>query len=145
MLTERDNLTDNRFWFGHTEPDNVPLIREKAESEGPLILAMRHPVDVAKSWIKRSKTLDDTFKSMWRTLFGLKAEILDSFWLPVDVDDRDEYLKAIEKRVGLSLVNDFTPRGVFAAQNYEYSSGMTVEEATEWLKNLPFEAFGYRL
>lgn len=142
FLTE-DIQADDRFWFGHCESENLSLIELRMILEPPLILAMRDPIEVARSWIRRSKTLDHTFVSMWNNLFALKTSYGDSFWLPVDTPDRDAYLDAIEARIGVELNRDWTRKGVFTAQNYQWSSGMTVAEAREFLMTLPFGQFGY--
>lgn len=142
-LTESPR-SDKRFWFGHTENKNMPFCHAKMENgEGPLVLTMRNPRDVCNSWIRRSKNLDNTFKAMWSALWNLKDRYEDSYWLPVDTPDRDEHLEAIEDRIGYILNRDWTPKGVFTAQNYEWSGGMTVDEAMHWLSQFPFENFGY--
>ena len=148
-LGEMHYLTEDQrgpcFWFGHTEATNIPRITKKVEVDGPLILSMRNPRDVCESWIRRSKPLDKTFKQMWSALFNLKSSIVDSYWLPVDTEDRDEYLDEIEYRLDTQLNRDWTPKGVFTAQNYEWSGGMTMDEAVDWLRQFPFEQFGYDL
>lgn len=130
------------LWISHTETDKMHRIREKCEQDGPLILTMRHPVNVAQSWIKRGKQISGWFCEMWENLFSLKAEFEDSFWLPIDTEDRDHRLALIGERLGISLDTDWTPKGV-TGNNWPYIEGMTVTEAAAYLRTLPFEQFGY--
>ncbi len=141
-LTE-DKRSDKVLWFGHCEPGrNLPLIGEHMESDGPLILTMRNPVEVWKSWRKRNKPPDNTFRQMWSALFSLKETFPDSFWLPMDTEDRDVYLDMIEERLGEPVNRDWTRKGVYQ-MSYDCEGGMTLEEALEFFATLPFEQFNY--
>lgn len=131
------------FWFGHTESENLGMILEKVEDDPPLILNMRHPIDVAQSWIRRSKTVDHTFRGMWQNLFSLKETVEDSFWLPVDTPDRDVYFDDIQDRLGTFLNRDWTRKGVFTGRVYEWSGGMTITQVIDWAHTMPFDEFGY--
>lgn len=143
-MTE-DRRSEYVLWFGHCERKPLSLLEQRLETDPPLILAMRHPMENAKSKIKRAKPMDKDFKASWVGLFGLKEAHQDSFWLPVDTPDRDEYLDRIEERLGVELTRDWTPKGVFTAQNYAWQGGMTLDQAREFFRTLPFEQFGYEL
>lgn len=147
---ERNYLSEDvhgdPLWFGHVENENLSTIKAKAEDYGPLILTMRNPVAVASSWIKRGKELDGMFKDMWRNLFQLKAEVEDSYWLPVDTHDREARLRIIGERLSKDLSTDWMPQGVFyGAREIKASRGMNLPQARAYFlehKNW-FDQFGY--
>lgn len=128
------------------------------ELEGwPLVLTMRHPIAVYRSWRRRHGPVGDLFLSMWRTLFELKEGVADSFWLPVDTADRDARLSMIERRLGVDLIHDWSPQNVFfespcppilnwrAWRNPKAFEGLAEAEACKAFRSMPFDEFGYEL
>lgn len=136
-LTE--DLRSDPLWLSHTETDKMGAIRAKA-ADYPLFLPMRHPMDVARSWMRRGKGMDHWFRAMWRNLFELKAGFEDSYWLPIDTTDREGYLDAARERLRAPLATDWVPRGV-TGNDYPYRGGMTLLEAQEFFLTLPFGQF----
>ncbi len=133
--------TGNDLWFSHTETSNLPQIQFKASVDGPLVLTMRNPLEVARSWIKRRKTLDREFTEMWRNLFALSKHP-DAFWLPVDTEDRDEYLAKISERSGKVFRTGWERKGV-TGNDWPWESGPRPDEMIPFFETLPFEQFGY--
>lgn len=135
------DATGPPLWFSHCEPEKMPLVKRRVEEAEVLILTMRDPMEVAKSWIKRAMPLNQWFMDIWKNLFALQAEY-DGLWLPVDTPDRDDYLKQISERIGISLQTDWARKGV-TGNNHEWRDGMTLDEVRQFYKTLPFGQFGY--
>lgn len=72
----------------------------------PLIVPLRHPVEVAASWKARSKPI----KQMVRQFALLQELVLpyNPYFLPVDHDMRDIYLQVIQENIDASLATDWT-------------------------------------
>ena len=141
---DRHYLTEDRrgdaVWFGHCEAHWMPLVLQRAENN-PLILTMRHPLQVFSSWVKRGREADHDFREMWTNLFRLKERFADSFWLPVDTEDREGRLQAISERLEHQFTTDWRP--VCATQNsYQWKGGMTLDEVRGFVATLPFGPFG---
>lgn len=133
------------LWFSHAEKQVMSRLVQKIQEDPPLIMTMRHPMKVVESWLKRQKPMDWSFRDSWRSLFRLKAQYEDSFWLPVDTDDRDERLAVLGARLGINLETDWMPKGVFSTDHYDWVEKMTRDQARDFLKTLPFDQFGYDL
>lgn len=99
-------------------------------------------MEVAKSWIKRRKPMEHIFKAMWTNLFSLKEAYPDSFWLPVDSEDRETRLEAISQRLERDLVTDWKPVCA-TGNNFEWREGMTLDEAKSFYERFDFSQFGY--
>lgn len=131
-------------WFGHTETDKLPLLRQRATEDGPLIATMRHPLDVANSWRRRGLPLDGWFFQMWVNLFSL-VDAFDGLWLPMDTPDRDDYLERISEALGVDFETDWTRAGVFYGER-SCDGGLSLEEARDWFRGRDeFRQFGYAL
>lgn len=100
---------------------------------------------VAESWIKRGKPLDNVFIRMWADLFALHDEYSDSFWLPVDTDDKQERLDLISERLGVEFKTRWEVFGHHDKYQGEYSEGMTLDEVRQLFKPDWFDQFGYEL
>lgn len=135
------------FWFSHTHTGSMVHIRAKLDEGLPLISTMRHPMLVAQSWIQRSKPMGDDFIAIWGNLFALHDEYTDSFWLPVDTDNKKEYLKAIERRLGLEFKTNWGKYGHYDKYVGEYDRGMTLDETRQFFIGNSdwFVQFGYEL
>ena len=71
----------------------------------PAIIPLRHPYLVAESWKRRGKSVTDlvtAYKKIPR-LF----DPLQPYYLPLDVEDREDYLVNIEKGLNLNLSHDW--------------------------------------
>ena len=123
----------------HTEPAWMPEIEARG---GPYILTMRHPMAVARSWMRRGKPMDAVFCSMWENLFHLSQ--YESYWLPVDSADREQRLALIAKRFDVPCETSWHPVGESTGEVI-WREGMTLDEAREFFLGLPFEQFGYEI
>lgn len=121
----------------HCEPVHMNRLENRAP-DYPLFLPMRHPRKVAQSWIKRGWAINSLFFAEWYNLFWLH-EKYDGHWLPIDTPDRDEYLYAAGKVIGLELTTDWKPYG--ATETDFKPAGMTVEQAMKALSVMPFEFY----
>ena len=129
--------------------------------ECPLIMPMRNPLHVWRSWTRRhSKTMGDWsefFKAQWLKLFAMKLRYKDSYWLPVDTEDRDDRLACIGRRLERRLASEWSPINVWepsimpGTQDWRYwrhpkqPPGMLLKDALAFFETLPFEQFGYEL
>jgi len=124
----------------HCEPIHMFHVEHKAR-DYPLFLPMRHPFDVAKSWIKRGWPINHLFFAEWHNLFWLQ-EKYDGHWLPIDTPDRDEYLQAAGKISGLELTTDWKPHE--ATETDFKPLGMTLDETKRILRVMPFDFYDMR-
>lgn len=140
-LTE--DIDGEPLWFSHTENDCLGLLTQRIESHPPLIMTMRHPMDVAQSWVKREKALDREFRSMWLNLIALSHR--EHYFVPVDTEDREERLQSLSERLEKPLKTDWKP--VCATGNSNTAiKGMSYSACREFfLKTGFFEQFGYDL
>ncbi len=139
---------DRHYWFSHAEQRKCAEARRLIENgAGPLILTMRNPIDNIRSRWKRGYKLDADWELFWRNLF-LIAEDFDHFWLPIDTEDRDEYLDMLSEALDFPFKTDWEPRGVYTPNGREREiedDGLTMDEALDYLSQFPFEQFGYDL
>ena len=138
-LRDYEPYTGEPFWFAHCENEQVPNIKKRLYTGIPLVLTMRNPMDVARSWIKRGTILDEWFRNMWLNLFALQ-KAYNGYWLPVDTQDRDMRLTTLSGRLGVDLSTDWTPQNV-TQDNIGVSGGMSMDECGEFYKTLPFDEF----
>lgn len=131
------------MWFSHAESAKMHMIRGRIGESEHLIMTVRDPNEVVKSWVRRGKPMVQGFKDMWTNLFALQDEF-NGMWLPVDTPDRDMRLEAISERVGHEIKTDWERKGV-TGNRQEFESGMTCDEALSFLKQFPFEQFGYEI
>ena len=82
--------------------DRIEIWLEKCRDEGlPIIIPLRHPISVAKSWRVRGEPLEAMF-DQW----ALLAEIVDvsrPLFLPVDHPERDEFLREMSGQLNMDL------------------------------------------
>ncbi len=112
---------------------------------GPLVLLMRNPRDVIRSWRKRDQEIDHHFRQMYDNLFALAGGD-DVCWLPVDVPDRADYALALGQRLGVVFDDEFPHKGIYSGKELgKPARGMSDDLALEWLSqfNTTFERFGY--
>lgn len=106
---EVDKANDDSIIFDHVLPHQkhlfLPLIAEHTT-----IVPLRHPYLTAKSWDDRGMDKADLI-AMWEVMVN-DINPLDPFYLPLDVDNRQDYLDELNDHTGLNLETDWTPRGV---------------------------------
>jgi hypothetical protein len=110
LLTWRgsNRATEDSIIFDHIFPHQkhifLPLIRDHLT-----IVPLRHPYLTAKSWDDRGHDKADLV-AMWRVLVT-DIDPLNPYYLPLDVDNRADYLENIIENTGLPLETDWTPQG----------------------------------
>lgn len=86
------------------------------------ITPLRHPKLVAKSWLDKGLELKPDFYQMWTSLIDLEQFLVkkDSkiYFLPLDVDDREDYLEALNEGTGLGLHTNWEATGENAKLRY---------------------------
>lgn len=95
----------------HVEADRVCKIRDRMRGGTPAIVPMRHPREVARSWVFRGYAYPQAFKltelsDCWRRLVT-GIDPLGPLYLPLDADDRDDWLEQINTSLGLNLSTDW--------------------------------------
>lgn len=150
----RHSLTENKrtdtdakgapaLWFSHSEPEKIALLRQRCRESEVVICAMRDPMDVYYSWLRRGKTVGKWFCQLWENLFAIHDEN-ESYWMPVDTPDRDEYLARISERIGVNIETDWKRRGAFKSPAVaRVGQNMTETQVRAFYRSLPFEQFGY--
>lgn len=75
----------------------------------PALVPIRHPWSVALSWIRRGRDLtqlDSQFEQMQRVDYWKPC------YLPLDTEDRSEWIESARDRLNLPLATDWKPRHV---------------------------------
>ncbi len=97
------------YYFDHIHPALkhrfLPLLEGKT-----IIIPLRHPKVVAKSWADRKKDEQELIEC-FECLVN-DVDKFDPYYLPLDSDRRDEYLQKINEGLGLDLVTDWGAKGV---------------------------------
>jgi len=110
ILTWRglDKAKDDSVVFDHVFPHqrnlSLPLIRDHLT-----IVPLRHPYLTQKSWKDRNHDKSDLI-GMWEVMANEIAP-LNPFFLPLDVDNRQDYLDELNTATGLNLKTDWKPEG----------------------------------
>ena len=106
----------------------------------PAIVPLRHPRKVALGWKRRHKLLT-RLGEQWKAL----KEIVDPYgpyYLPIDHEDRDAWLKKIERGLGLKFVTDWPVVGSSAAPE-EALTDQDEFLLDSWMKDGFFARFDY--
>lgn len=86
------------LYLGHLTANSIEAIKRL---NNPILIPLRHPYLVAESWIRRGKPLTELAEN-FRLLVN-ELDPLNPLYLPIDVDNRQDYLDNINKELGLSL------------------------------------------
>jgi len=70
-----------------------------------MIIPLRHPYLVAESWRRRNKPLNEMADNFM--LLADELDPLNPLYLPIDVENRQEYLDKINSELGLNLKTDW--------------------------------------
>ncbi len=117
-LTVADEIEGDGIISRHFYNDQLPLFRVLVERGYPLIVPLRHPAEVAKSWSKRREPVAEMCDFYRRMVSAIDP--LQPAYLPIDVADRDSYIIAINERFGFELETDWVPVGS-AEGTYKFS------------------------
>ena len=93
----------NYFHRAHIAPSIMTELNEwlKLTDDMPLVIPLRHPVDVLQSWLVRSKA-PEQMMAQWKMLFDIDARY-SPLYLPLDHDDRDAYFTNLRLKTDLKL------------------------------------------
>ena len=92
-------------WFHeHITQESMRFIRHWAQAV-PVIVPMRHPIDVAVSWVTRNKKIGDLIDE-YRRLFSIDRDY-ELLYLPIDTPDREEWLEKIDKKMEWETKTNF--------------------------------------
>lgn len=97
----------NEIVFCHVDEQNQMLTLAE---DHPVIIPLRHPKAIARSWQARNKDL----KTLCRDFHTLidQYDRLKPLYLPLDSPKREDFLEAINQALGVQLVTDWIPKGV---------------------------------
>ena len=135
-----ENIDDLDKYRVHIEPKNLEELRELREV-ADIIVPLRHPMIVANGWKRRGKRLEE-LGTQWHML---KTDIApyNPYYLPIEHEDRDEWLTHIGQKLGVRLKTDWPiiGRTCAPAEELEEKDKALV---LNWMKDGFFEQFGYR-
>lgn len=107
---------------------------QAAMASGMLIAApMRHPHEVWRSWFARGRWgRGDSERNFWLCFDNLHrwSQEHEFHWLPVDAEDRDEYLKALSGALGRPLSTDW--RALGAMEGKRTDDGLMPDLSRLW-------------
>lgn len=130
---KHDSDCKNPVWFSHAQTYFMDRIRQRIEASPPLVMTMREPMAVARSWYRRGKAMDDFFRSIWLNLFTLSDEY-EHFWLPVDTDDRDQRIQALSDYLGVGFVVNWTPKNSYTHEPATYRGEMSLDDCRDFYR-----------
>lgn len=96
---------EHGVYFDHVWPHKRQWWEELFEETDAIIVPLRHPAVVAESWKRRGRPFREMC-DQWRMM----RDVIDAYepsYLPLDVEDRQSYLDAINERYGLSLATSW--------------------------------------
>jgi len=93
---------DDFLHVGHLTRNSIDAIKRLNHK---IIIPLRHPYLVAESWRRRNKPLDELEENFH--LLVDELDPLNPLYLPIDVDNRQDYLDQINDDLGLALVTEW--------------------------------------
>ena len=131
----------NPYRFAHVDGDRCNEARHWLDDGvGELFMPLRGPEANIQSHLKRNKELDHTWRELWWNFWNLAPR---AFILPIDLPGRDERLRQMGERLGVAFVTDWAPLGTYTGKTRPLQRGMSPGEALNWLRQFPFEDYGY--
>lgn len=128
---KRANFQSNPFpdrplVFEHVLERNTKHWRKAHKFGHPIIVPLRHPEDVARSWVKRNADMR-VFDDMWGRLVRDIAPMV-SCWIRVDHADREKDLARLGDLLGLELSTDWAPVG------HDERMARTIPDVSRWVE-----------
>lgn len=120
---EECHLVDLEYWTGHAIT----------------IVPMRHPRSVAIGWKSRFKPLA-LLEKQWNQLKELAPRV--DYYLPVDTEDRDEWVDKVNLDLKLNLFTDWPVIGQHGGEYFELDEREN-RQVDSWMADGFFEQFGY--
>lgn len=128
------------------EGESLRIIKDAHESGALIVVPMRHPMQVAQSWANRGKPIVEhpVHEPMVRLFRSLIEHVvpLDPMYLPVDVPDREVYLRALSAALGKELVTDWAPEAHHEIRPATLDDD-DIEAVRDLLADPFFKRFGY--
>ena len=112
---------DKTLFVGHIVKDGLTNRALELMKEYPAVIPLRHPYLVAESWKRRGKPVTDLVTA-YKKLPEL-FDCLNPYYVPMDTEDRDDYLVQIEKGLGISLSHDWP-----IINSYQHTSDLNRDE-----------------
>jgi hypothetical protein len=94
--------------FEHVDTPELDYLLDLV-AKNKTIIPLRHPMVTAQSWLARNKCTEQMCRD-FRTLY-YKFDLLGPRYLPLDVDNRQDYLDKINEDFDLDLQTDWSPAG----------------------------------
>lgn len=131
----------------HTYPDGLGLLHEAVKQQAIVVAPLRHPWAIAQSWANRGKRISrhpsqPTLVDVMRCMIDDVAPHVTA-WLPLDVPDRDVYLRTLSVIVGKDLKTDWEPRGHHPVHRDAIMPDYDKLAIEEILQDPFWERFGY--
>lgn len=117
----------NYFHRCHISDSIKTELTEWLELGLPLVVPLRHPVEVAKSWKARDKSLKIMLRQ-WQLLEELVLPY-QPYFLPVDHDYRDVYFQVIKEAINPEIMTDWQIVGS-KREGSGHKSNLTVPDFT---------------
>ena len=110
--------------YHHLVPKHRQFISQLRDKHEFVLVPLRHPMEIARSWARRGMNLGHLALrfDMLRTMF----EVKEPLWIPVDIEERDEYVEKAIKATGAKLTPAGWPRVGHERANEDYM--MTEDE-----------------
>lgn len=102
--------TDKVVHYGHCWPGELKYMRPLLKRY-PAVVPLRHPHLVFEAWRRRHRTHFEMLLQ-WSILIN-EVDKYKPLYLPIDRPDRDKYLRAINRRLGVELNPDWSPQHSF--------------------------------
>lgn len=91
--------------FDHTYDGHMPHFRRWLESVDTVVIPLRDPEMVARSWAKRGE--HKHWEMQWRNLFWFDQ--FDPLYVCIDHPEREVQLQAVSERLGKPIETDWKP------------------------------------
>jgi len=89
---------ESAIYVGHLTINSIDAIKRL---DYPIIIPLRHPYLVQESWVRRGKPLSELIENF--KLLINELDPLNPLYLPIDVENRQDYLDEINKKLDLDL------------------------------------------
>ena len=97
-------MAEDEIYTGHIVEQGMFEQAKRLMEYNPAIIPLRHPHLMMESWKRRGKPVKDMVTAYRRIL---ELDSFDPYYLPMDVEDRAEYLNKIEDGLNISLGTDW--------------------------------------
>jgi hypothetical protein len=126
--------------------ESLKYIKENAEG-GMVVVPLRHPLAVAQSWANRGKPIaehpvHEPMIRLWRNLIEHVVP-LKPYYLPVDIEKRETYLKRLGKALGREIKTTWHRVSHHPVERAAQLFDDDIEAVLDLIKHPFFKEFGY--